>query len=153
MQPRRGVAPEPEPTLEERKPDARVAAATGVEGAEITLDASASKPGADDAAITSYGWDLDGDGVYTDADGVAPKTTLPRRGHLHGRRARHRRQRQVGDGDRRGEGHQRRPAITDARVDDGEPASFSAAISDPGTADALTAKVFWDGPTPARRCR
>ena len=48
----------------------------GVEGAEITLDASASKPGADEAAISKYEWDLDGDGVYTDAEGVAPKTTF-----------------------------------------------------------------------------
>ena len=145
VQPRRGVAPEPEPTLEERKPDARVAAATGVEGAEITLDASGSKPGADKAAITSYGWDLDGDGVYTDAEGVAPKTRFNDDGTFtvgvlvtdaNGKSATATAEVKVTNAG---------PAITGARVDDGEPASFSATISDPGAADVLTAKVFWNG--------
>jgi hypothetical protein len=145
IQPRRGVAPEPEPTLEERKPDARVAAATGVEGAEITLDASASKPGADDAALVKYEWDLDGDGVYTDAEGVAPKTRFTDDGEFtvgvlvtdaNGKSATATAEVKVTNAG---------PAITDARVDDGEPASFSATITDPGTADALTAKVFWNG--------
>ena len=52
----------------------------GEEGTAITLDASASKPGADDAAIASYAWDLDGDGVYTDAVGATPKATFPDEG-------------------------------------------------------------------------
>ena len=144
VQPRRGVAPDPEPTLEERKPDARVAAATGAEGAETTLDASASKPGADDAAITSYGWDLDGDGVYSDAEGVAPKTTFHDDGtytvgvlvtDANGKTATATAEVTVTNAG---------PTITDARVDDGEPASFSAKISDPGATDAQTAKVFWN---------
>ena len=145
VQPRRGVAPEPEPTLEERKPDARAAAAAGVEGAEITLDASASKPGADEAAISKYEWDLDGDGVYTDAEGVAPKTTFGDEGTYSvgvlvtdatGKSSTATAEVTVTNAG---------PTITEARVDDGEPAGFSARISDPGTSDVQTAKVFWSG--------
>jgi PKD repeat protein len=145
VQPLRGVAPEPEPTLSERKPDARVAAATGVEGAQITLDASGSRPGADDAAITSYGWDLDGDGVYTDAEGVAPKTSFEDEGtytvavlvtDAAGKAATATAEVTVTNAG---------PAIAGARIDDGKPAGFGARITDPGTADVLTATVFWNG--------
>ena len=72
VQPRRGTAPDLEPTLVERLPVAAVKGAAGVEGADITLDAGASKPGADDAALASFAWDLDGDGVYARRD-AAPR--------------------------------------------------------------------------------
>jgi hypothetical protein len=145
VQPRRGVAPDPEPTLGERKPDARVAAAAAVEGAEIALDASGSRPGADDAALVSYEWDLDGDGVYTDAEGLAPRTTFDDDGtytvgvlvtDAAGKSATASAEVTVSNA---------APTITDARIDDGEPASFSAKVSDPGTNDVQTATVFWNG--------
>ena len=124
----RAAASRPSPSRRSRSasPEARVAAASGVEGAEITLDASGSKPGADDAAITTYEWDLDGDGVYTDAEGVAPKTTFPDEGTYTV---------SVLVTDAKGEPATATaevtvtnagPTITEARVDDGEPASFSA---------------------------
>ena len=81
MQPRRGVAPEPEPTREELRPGGDAGGPyTGAEGTAITLDARGSKPGADDAAIAAYAWDLDGDGVYTDAIGATPKASFPDEG-------------------------------------------------------------------------
>ena len=109
VQPRRGVAPEPEPTLEERKPDARVAAATGVEGAEITLDASRLQAGRRRRRDHVVRLGPRRRRRVHRRRGRRAEDALHRRRHLHGRRARHRRQRQVGDGDGRGEGHQRRP--------------------------------------------
>ena len=134
MQPRRGVAVDPEPTLEERLPQAAVAGATGVEGTQLALDASASKPGDDDAAIASYTWDLDGDGTYTDAEGATPKVSFPDEGSypvgvlvtdVSGRSATARADVNVTNA---------APVITDARVDDAAPASFSARIADSGSA-------------------
>jgi len=47
------------------------------EGTDVTLDGSGSAPGSDPSAgaITAYDWDLDNDGAYDDATGVAPSFT------------------------------------------------------------------------------
>ncbi|MFT5130375.1 MAG: iduronate 2-sulfatase, partial [Rhodothermales bacterium] len=47
---------------------------TANEGSAFSVDASGSVQG--DAAIASYGWDLDGGGSYTDATGVNPSVTI-----------------------------------------------------------------------------
>ena len=114
-------------------------------GREITLDASARSRAPTTPRSSSYEWDLDGDGVYTDAEGVAPKTTFHDEGtyavavlvtDAKGKSATATAEVTVTNA---------APTIADARVDDGEPASFSARITDPGVGDIQTAKVFWNG--------
>lgn len=145
VQPLRGTAPDPEPTLEQRDPNAAVAALSGSEGLELVLDASASTPGAEDAPITAYAWDLDGDGVYTDAAGAKPKTTFPDEGtypvsvlvtDAKGRTATASADVKVANA---------APEILQAKLGDGEPANLSARIADSGSVDELEAKVFWNG--------
>ena len=104
---------------------------------QIALDASASKPGADGAAIAVLRvGPRRRRRLHRRRRARTPKAQLPRRGHLPRRRARHRRQRPRRDGDRRGDGRPTpRPAISGARVDDGDPASFSATVTDAGRAD------------------
>ena len=144
VQPLRSVTPDPEPTREELRPAAAAGGAyTGVEGAPVALDAGGSKPGADDAPIERYDWDLDGDGAYDDAQGAQAQARFPDDGvytvavlvtDAKGRTA-------VASADVRVENAA--PAIAAARVADG--ASFSARVSDPGGQDELTARVFWNG--------
>ena len=81
IQPRRGVPTDPEPTREQLRPVADAGGPyTAVEGGQVALDARGSKPGADDAAIVAYGWDLDGDGTYADATGETAKASFPDEG-------------------------------------------------------------------------
>lgn len=144
VQPRRGLAPDPEPTLEERDPVAAAGDASGAEGAEIELDARASKPGAEGSAITAYGWDLDADGTFTDATGATPKATFPDDGSYpvsvlvtdaKGRTATATATVTVGNAS---------PEVFSAKLGDGEPANFNAYLVDAG-ADELTATVYWNG--------
>lgn len=46
------------------------------ESAALILDASNSEPGSDASTITTYEWDLDGDGEFDDASGVSPSVQL-----------------------------------------------------------------------------
>ncbi|MEM7468423.1 MAG: PKD domain-containing protein [Pseudomonadota bacterium] len=48
----------------------------GVEGSLLNLDASGSLPGSGAANITSYEWDLDGDGAFDDATGESPAISV-----------------------------------------------------------------------------
>lgn len=50
---------------------------TTPEGTDVTLDGSGSTPGTDPSAgaVTTYEWDLDGDGQYDDATGASPGFT------------------------------------------------------------------------------
>ncbi|MDA0167841.1 PKD domain-containing protein [Solirubrobacter taibaiensis] len=148
VQPRRGAAPEP--TLEQRDPVARAAAASGQEGAPIALDATGSTPGADDAAITAYGWDLDGDGTYTDATGATPTATFPDEGtytvsvlvtDARGRTA-------TATSDITVENA--KPVITEAQFT--ESGMLTAQIADGGATDTLTAELYWDR-EPGERAR
>jgi hypothetical protein len=132
VQPLRGVAADPEPTREQRLPQAAAADATGVEGEEIALDASASKPGADGAAIVATKWDTDGDGVFSDPatvrfpdEGSYPVSVLVT--DATGQSATASATVTVTNA---------APKITEARVDEG--GTFSARVRD---TDAITAKL------------
>ena len=150
VQPVRGFAPDPAPTREELKPVAKAGGPyTGTEGAQTALDASASAPGADGTAIVGYAWDLDGDGAYDDATGAKPKASFPDEGtysvavqvtDAKGRFATAAAQMTVANA---------APAISAARVNDGDPSSFTATVTDPGVQDVQTAKVDWGDGSPA----
>jgi len=150
VQPARGLAPDPEPTREELKPVADAGGAySGAEGAAVALDARASKPGEDGAAIAAYAWDLDGDGAYDDADGAQPHATFPDEGaypvavqvtDAAGRVATATAEVAVTNA---------APAISGARVNDDDPASFTATVADPGVQDVITATLDWGDGSPA----
>ena len=150
VQPVRGIAPDPTPTREELKPVARAGGPyAGTEGAQIALDASGSAPGGDGTALAGYAWDLDGDGAYDDATGAKPKASFPDEGtyavavqvtDLKGRFATDAAEVTVANA---------APAITGARVNDGDPASFTATITDAGVQDVQTATVDWGDGSPA----
>jgi len=134
IQPLRGIDSDPPPTLEEKLPVAELADATGVEGQEITLDASASTPGADGAALTSFKWDVDGDGRYEETG----KVRFPDEGayvvrvlvtDAKGRTSTAQATVTVTNAD---------PKISDAKVDD--QGGFGAKVTDVG-GDELTAKL------------
>ncbi len=150
VQPARGEAPEPEPTREELRPVASAGGPyAGTEGTALTLDARGSAPGAGGAAVTGYAWDLDGDGGYDDASGARPQASFPDDGTYPvavqvtddaGRVATATADVTVSNAP---------PVISGARVNDDDPASFTATVADPGVQDVQTATIRWGDGSPA----
>ena len=150
IQPLRGFEPDPEPTRQELKPVAeRRRPVTGAEGATVALDARGSKPGAGGEAIAAYAWDLDGDGAYDDATARSRTTTFPDEGtyavavqvtDAAGRVATATAEVTIANA---------APAISGARVNDADPASFTATVTDAGVQDVQTATIDWGDGAPA----
>ncbi|HEU4842075.1 MAG TPA: PKD domain-containing protein, partial [Ilumatobacteraceae bacterium] len=150
VQAARGLEPDPEPTREELRPSADAGGPySGGEGAAVALDARGSKPGASGEAVTAYAWDLDGDGAYDDADGAQPNATFPDDGaypvavqvtDAAGRVATDTAEVTVANA---------APVISGARVNDDDPAVFTATVKDAGVQDVQEASVDWGDGSPA----
>lgn len=151
MQPLTGLTQEPEvpepPTADAGGPY------TVDEGADVTLDGTASAPGKHGAALAAHRWDTDGDGTFDDATGASAKTTFPDDGDRAVRL-------QVADADGRTDSADSKvtvknvaPKVVDAALAPAESGiGLAATITDPGAGDTHTATVDWHdgkGPQPA----
>jgi uncharacterized repeat protein (TIGR01451 family) len=120
----------------------------GGEGEAIALDASGTAD--PESRIVRYEWDLDGDGAFDDATGIAPAATFADQGvyvvtlrvvDAAGR----------SDTDTAVVTVANRPPVVDAGGDrtalEGDRLSLSVAFTDPGTADTHTAFIDWGDAT------
>jgi PKD repeat protein len=130
-------------------PTARATATPSSGAVPLTVQFDGTGSSDPNGDALTYAWDLDGDGAYDDGDGAQPQTTFPDDGTYSvavqvtdeaGRIATDTAEVTIANAV---------PAISGARVNDGDPASFTAAVKDPGAQDVQTATIDWGDGAPA----